>query len=392
VRVDPYSAEELVMRTVLLTLVVCLLPGVARADDPAKAEKPSKVWAGIGVGQPLFVQGEKAVEGPFQINFTLVNDGDAAIDPEIGSSRLLVNGKELKDWAFIVGQGPRDDRWKSLPAGDHISFGYAMGEYFNEPGVYKVSWKGKGFESPEVVFRVMPKKARRNVPPARQEKGLADAERLKLLKPVMTLDEVNRLFEGKTLLGQTCGTALDKDGKERGAYGNVYELKLPGAREPQAMKFSYIQGEDGYLHGFRGPGFRYVRKDGKYVAAEVLDPETGKPRSEKYAAYWLTGDPVKDRGDYPVLLLARLPIDDLAANAGLHHLLGKKPEEHPPLLDAPALTITTYKKDSIWNADRLERPEGTKVLHNSARPARRTTRRSGRSRRCCGATTRRPPT
>jgi hypothetical protein len=39
-----------------------------------------------------------------------------------------------------------------------ISFGYAMEDHFKEAGEYKIKWKGEGFEAPEVVFRVMPKK------------------------------------------------------------------------------------------------------------------------------------------------------------------------------------------------------------------------------------------
>lgn len=34
------------------------------------------------------------------------------------------------------------------------------------------------------------------------------------------------------------------------------------------MKFSYFQGDDGYLFEVTGPGFRYERKDDKYVAVE----------------------------------------------------------------------------------------------------------------------------
>jgi hypothetical protein len=34
----------------------------------------------------------------------------------------------------------------------------ALGRYFKEPGIYKVSWRGEGFEAPTIVFRVMPRK------------------------------------------------------------------------------------------------------------------------------------------------------------------------------------------------------------------------------------------
>jgi hypothetical protein len=32
-----------------------------------------------------------------------------------------------------------------------------MRDSFKEPGVYRIKWKGEGFEASEVVFRVMPR-------------------------------------------------------------------------------------------------------------------------------------------------------------------------------------------------------------------------------------------
>ncbi len=75
---------------------------------------------------------------------------------------------------------------------------------------------------------------------------------------------------------------------------------------------------------------------------------------EKYVAYWLTADPPDpNSAEYePILLLSFLSIERLAE-------LPRPPEGLPagrnkgqmPLLDAVALTIETYKKDSIWNPD-----------------------------------------
>ena len=93
------------------------------------------------------------------IEFTLVNDGEAIIDPRIGESRIVVNGDELTDSGLKLGDGPRDARFAALPPGDHLRFGYVLGDHFKEPGVYRVSWRGANFRSPEVVFRVLPEKA-----------------------------------------------------------------------------------------------------------------------------------------------------------------------------------------------------------------------------------------
>jgi RNA polymerase sigma factor (sigma-70 family) len=129
------------------------------APQPAApVEKATKLWAALSSTRPVFLQQELTGPDVFQILFTVANDGDAALDPEFESTQLIVNGKELKDWKLMVGDGSGTGEWKALPAGRHVTFGYAMGSYFKEPGVYKVSWKGKHFESPEIVFRVMPKK------------------------------------------------------------------------------------------------------------------------------------------------------------------------------------------------------------------------------------------
>jgi hypothetical protein len=93
------------------------------------------------------------------VEFTLVNDGEATIDPKIGASRIVVNGTELEDSGLILGNGPRDARFDALPPGDNLRFVYALGDHFKEPGVYRVSWQGASFRSPEVEFRVLLEKA-----------------------------------------------------------------------------------------------------------------------------------------------------------------------------------------------------------------------------------------
>jgi hypothetical protein len=142
--------------------LLVLTIGVLFAADAPKKDAPKvegNLWAAISVNRPI-IDGEMMSQDPFMIHFGLVNDGDKAVDPEIESSQLFVNGKELKDWSFIIGNGPRDDRWKALPPGDHLSFGYALGKHFEKPGAYRVSWKGKNFESPEIVFRVKSSKGK----------------------------------------------------------------------------------------------------------------------------------------------------------------------------------------------------------------------------------------
>ncbi len=120
----------------------------------------TKLWAGLGVTSPVIRADDVTDPRFFCVSFTLVNDSKKTIDPEVESSRFFINGKELKDWGFIVGNGPRGEDFKALPPGECLQFGKARGRYFTGPGIYKVKWKGKAFASPEVVFRVLPKKAR----------------------------------------------------------------------------------------------------------------------------------------------------------------------------------------------------------------------------------------
>jgi hypothetical protein len=111
------------------------------------------LWAAVGVSKPLFREGQTK---DLRITFALVNDGVEALDPEIASSEIIVNGAALRDSGFILGNGPKPLDWKALPPGGSLEFGYALGEYFGKPGTYRVAWKGKNFEARPVDFRVMP--------------------------------------------------------------------------------------------------------------------------------------------------------------------------------------------------------------------------------------------
>jgi hypothetical protein len=120
-------------------------------------QQEMKLWAAISVSEPVFDEGWTE---SIMIHFTLVNDATRTIDPKERAWRLVINGEDFPDPGFIFGTGPRDDRWKALPAGDSLRFSKALGRYFKEPGIYRVSWKGEGFETLPIEFRVMPKQGR----------------------------------------------------------------------------------------------------------------------------------------------------------------------------------------------------------------------------------------
>jgi len=143
----------------MLLVSTCFAVGVAPAAGPPQenTKVENKLWAAVTVSHPIFEAGRANASDPFTVNFGLMNEGGTIVDPGVESSQLVVNGVELKDWPFIINNGPRDENWKALKAKDCLSFRYAMGEQFQKPGVYRLSWKGKGFQTAEVVFRVSPK-------------------------------------------------------------------------------------------------------------------------------------------------------------------------------------------------------------------------------------------
>ena len=86
--------------------------------------------------------------------FSVENTGTNSIDPQLGKSILLINGEPLPDWAFVVGNGPRDNRWSNLPANDSLDFSYALGDKFGAPGRYRVQLVVGGIKSNVAEFGV----------------------------------------------------------------------------------------------------------------------------------------------------------------------------------------------------------------------------------------------
>ena len=123
----------------------------------ADQKKAGSLWAGLSVNHPIFKAGQTK---DLRIEFTLVNDGDKVIDPKIAESRIVINGKELADSGLILSSVQKGARFKALPPGESLQFDCLLGDQFKEPGIYRVSWKGSGFQSSEIVLRVLPKETR----------------------------------------------------------------------------------------------------------------------------------------------------------------------------------------------------------------------------------------
>src|SRR5262249_36738433 len=140
---------------IAITIFIAACLSKQSTSDQSESKDRHEIWAAISVNEPVFVQGWTK---NLQIYFTLVNDGSATVNPEIRSSQIVVNGKAWEDSGYIFSNGPRDNRFEALPVGDYLLFTYALGDRFTTPGIYRVSWKGSGFESQEIIFRVLPQK------------------------------------------------------------------------------------------------------------------------------------------------------------------------------------------------------------------------------------------
>lgn len=114
-----------------------------------------KLWVALNVSEPVVQPGCLAA---FQVRFVMFNDGDKAIDPKEHTWRLNVNGKDhpgsRQVFRRVLG------REGLLPGGD-LELGYGLGDWFKEPGPYRLIWKGENFESAPVFFRVLPQEKRR---------------------------------------------------------------------------------------------------------------------------------------------------------------------------------------------------------------------------------------
>jgi hypothetical protein len=137
-------------------------PLVPTGDQPQdQPESRGKLWSSISVRWPLEREGEATKR--ITIYFALVNDSDKPVAPKVHSSRLFINGTEYEGWSKVIEHvgvldGKRVKRFDALPPGEELLFGEVLEDAFRQPGTYRVRWEGEGFRSPEIMFRVMPKK------------------------------------------------------------------------------------------------------------------------------------------------------------------------------------------------------------------------------------------
>lgn len=91
------------------------------------------------------------------IGFVLLNDSESIQNTAPESWQIVIDGKVLKDSGWILGNGPEPvGGYGKLGVGAKYDFGKALpiAQYFPEKREYKVSWKGKYFQSPTVTVRI----------------------------------------------------------------------------------------------------------------------------------------------------------------------------------------------------------------------------------------------
>jgi len=148
----------------ILVASVCLTPWVAGQDTPGERSSVDKNCGGLhaGIRAELVRRDPPYTEPPFvMLSFVLLNDGENSVNSAEQGWMIVVDGKELGDSGWIFGNGPSPvGGWGILEPGESYEFakGLPISKYFSEDREYKVSWKGKGFQSSTITVKVTPER------------------------------------------------------------------------------------------------------------------------------------------------------------------------------------------------------------------------------------------
>jgi hypothetical protein len=109
-----------------------MLPGIAAPqaqNDRQREGERVALWAAMSVSQPIFYGREADA---LQMSFGIFNDRALPVNPRVESSHVLINGVELKDWRFIVTNGPHTSSF---------STSYAIDIDCSPPETFASRWK-----------------------------------------------------------------------------------------------------------------------------------------------------------------------------------------------------------------------------------------------------------
>ena len=95
--------------------------------------------------------------GRVVVTLGATNRGQHAVDPQLGRTELLVNGRPSKAWSLAVANGKRESAWFSLPAGKTVSLSLAsLGpSLFPGPGRFHLVLQHGDHELDPVAVEIM---------------------------------------------------------------------------------------------------------------------------------------------------------------------------------------------------------------------------------------------
>jgi hypothetical protein len=110
----------------------------------------SRVWAAVTVDSPII-----QIDQPINVTFAATNLSDMPIlmSDLRDDTVLVINGKEWAGSRFTFSNGARPVA-RFLEPGKSMMFVYQLTSVFKEPGLYRIVWRGKDFETLPLEFRV----------------------------------------------------------------------------------------------------------------------------------------------------------------------------------------------------------------------------------------------
>ena len=142
-------------RIATVTFLALVAWHVIVAQDSKSQGNCTGLHAGITAQLMQATQGYS--EPSVMVAFHLLNDSETAQTTAPESWKLVIDGKELSDSGWIFGNGPEPaGGYGTLVTGSTFDFGKALpiAKYFPETKEYRISWKGRHFQSPTVTVRI----------------------------------------------------------------------------------------------------------------------------------------------------------------------------------------------------------------------------------------------
>lgn len=142
-------------RIAAVTCLALVAWHVTGAQESKSQGNCTGLHAGITAQLMQVTQGYS--EPSVMVEFHLLNDSETAQTTAPESWKIVIDGKELSDSGWIFGNGPGPvGGYGTLANGSTFDFGKALpiAEYFPETKEYRISWKGRYFQSPTVTVRI----------------------------------------------------------------------------------------------------------------------------------------------------------------------------------------------------------------------------------------------